>query len=308
MRPLILISLFALSTPVVAGGRHVISIRLAPVAVAPVETPNARSAPRNEAPEPGACTYVQPGVKTCSALPDGQGAFDVFTFTPAFLYVRTEDPIVNVVPPDPQFFQTDRRDNTVVIVPTRTHLPGRTTAVISTKNLTFTLNVRPGSRDRADTQLMVLDPERNHRQAERAELSAELEPRLVEKLHSAELEDLAREGAELRAMRGKTVARNAELIVLRAEDVLRVGAHRYLFFSIQNRSAEPFQPRSARLWLGPREEHPAVRFARPSVGPAAELRGVLELPPSATRGVPLKLRVDDIDPRRSVELPRLEAP
>src|SRR4051794_17268106 len=97
----------------------------------PVATPTS-----TDPPAPGACAYSQPGVKRCAALLDGQGAFDVFTAPPAFLYVRTEEPIVNVIPPDPHFFQTDRRDNTVVIVPIRDKLPALTPAVITTQSLT----------------------------------------------------------------------------------------------------------------------------------------------------------------------------
>src|SRR5579871_6489413 len=70
----------------------------------------------DQAPAPGTCAYLQPGVKVCSALADGQGAFDVYTSLPAVLYVRTEDPIVRFVPPDPRYFQADLRENTVVLL------------------------------------------------------------------------------------------------------------------------------------------------------------------------------------------------
>lgn len=259
-------------------------------------------------PEPGACTYSQPGVKVCSALFDGQGAFDVLTFTPAFLYVRTEEPIVNVIPPDPHFFQTDRRENTVVIVPTRDKLPERTPAVITTKSLVITLNVRPGSREKVDTQLTVLDPMRNRRNAQVAEAVAALEPKLLEKKHAAELEDLARAGAELKPVRGETVGRNAELIVLRAIDVLRAGSHRFLFFSLQNRSADPFQLRAVRVGTGPRDAQATWRIAAPIVAPGEESRGVVELSAAVGRGAHLKLSIEEVDPRRNVELPELEIP
>src|SRR5438046_911361 len=90
-----------------------------------------------------------------AALTSGRphGAFDVYPFMPAVLYVRTEDPIVRFVQPDPRYFQADQRENTVVIIPTQERLPERTPAIISTKSLTITLNVRRGSRQNADTQL-----------------------------------------------------------------------------------------------------------------------------------------------------------
>ena len=129
-----------------------------------------------------ACGYVQPGVKVCSTLPDGQGAFDVYSFMPAVLYVRTEEPIVRFVPPDPRYFQSDQRENTVVIIPTKDHLPERTPAILSTKSLTITLNVRRGSPRTADTQLTILDPSRSRRSADVAlaisESEQQLEPAL----------------------------------------------------------------------------------------------------------------------------------
>ena len=262
----------------------------------------------HQPPDPGECVYSQPGVKLCTALLDGQGAFDVFTSTPAFLYVRTEEPVVNVIPPDPHYFQTDRRENTVVIVPTRDKLPERTPAVITTKSLTITLNVRPGSHEGADTQLTVLDPMRNRRNAQLAEAVAALEPKLVEKIHAETVDELARGGAELRSVRGKTIGRNAELIVLRATQVLTAGAHRYLFFSLQNRSADPFQVKAVHLTTGSRGDHSLWRMTPDPVAPGSEARGVVELPSTVSRGARLELRVEEIDARRSVELPKLEMP
>jgi hypothetical protein len=267
-----------------------------------------KAAPQLEPPKAGTCAYVQPGVKICSALPDGQGAFDVYTFMPAFLYVRTEDPIINVIPPDPHFFQAERKENTVVIIPTRDRVPDRTPAVITTKTLTITLNVRPGSRQKADTQVTVVDPLRDRHAAELAQATAKLEPQLAEKFQLAQLDELAREGVDLLRVRGKTIDRNSECIVIRAIRAARVGAHRYLFFSVENLSAEPFQVKAVRIFVGDHEERTPSRLAQTTIPTAKEVGGVIEIPSALRRGARLKLQVEELDARRTVELAKLEAP
>jgi hypothetical protein len=261
-------------------------------------------------PAAGACGYVQPGVKVCSTLPDGQGAFDVFSFTPAVLYVRTEEPIVRFVPPDPRYFQSDQRENTVVIIPTKDHLPERTPAILSTRSLTITLNVRRGSPRSADTQLTILDPSRSRRSADVAlavsESEQKLEPRIRERIRAAELAGLAEGGAEIRAARGKTIARNGALIVLRAKDVVRIGARRFLLFTIQNRSGDPFQLSAVQLWNGDAQVAGSWRAAKDTVPSAEEVGAAVELPESLPRVAKLRLRVDEADPKRGIELSGVE--
>jgi hypothetical protein len=261
-------------------------------------------------PAAGSCGYVQPGVKVCSTLPDGQGAFDVFSFMPAVLYVRTEEPIVRFVPPDPRYFQSDQRENTVVIIPTKDHLPERTPAILSTRSLTITLNVRRGSPRSADTQLTILDPSRSRRGADVAlavsESEQKLGPRIIDRLRVADLASLAERGAEIRAAHGKTIARNAELIVLRARDVVRLGNRRFLLCSVQNRSAEAFSVTAIHVWQGDQALPAPWQASKTTIGTAEEVGAAIELPPTLARVAKLRVRVDEADPKRSIELPSVE--
>ena len=261
-------------------------------------------------PPAGACSYVQPGVKVCSTLPDGQGAFDVFSFMPAVLYVRTEEPIVRFVPPDPRYFQSDQRENTVVIIPIKDRIPERTPAIISTKSLTITLNVRRGSPKSADTQLTILDANRSRRSADVAlavsESEQQLEPRIVDRNRSADLMALADTGAEIRAARGKIISRNAELIILRAKDVVRLGTRRFLLFSIQNRSADPFLLSAVRLWVGDKAIFSPWKSAKTTVPVAEEVGAAVELPGTLPKVAKLRLRVEEADPKRGIELAGVE--
>lgn len=261
-------------------------------------------------PAAGACGYVQPGVKVCSTLPDGQGAFDVFSFMPAVLYVRTEEPIVRFVPPDPRYFQSDQRENTVVIIPIKDHLPERTPAILSTRSLTITLNVRRGSPRSADTQLTILDPSRSRRGADVAlavsESEQKLGPRIIDRLRVTDLTALAERGAEIRAARGKTIARNAELIVLRAKDVVRLGNRRFLLCSVQNRSSETFAVTAIHLWHGDQPLSAPWQASKTTIASAEEVGAAIELPPTLPRVAKLRLRVDEADPKRSIELPSVE--
>ena len=263
------------------------------------------SAP-NTQPRPGSCLYVQPGVKVCSALADGQGAFDVYTFMPAVLYVRTEEPIVRFVQPDPRYFQADQRENTVVIIPTRVELPERTPAIISTKSLTITLNVRRGTSRSVDTQLTLLDPLRDRRQADRDRALREAEPQIAERVRSSELSAIVDGGAEIHPIRGRTIDRNAELIVLRAKEVVHLGTIRFLVFTLENRSADAFQVKAVRLLVGDRESPAPWKMSRSVLSPADEARGALEISASVPRVAKLKLRVEELDARRTVELAGME--
>jgi hypothetical protein len=254
--------------------------------------------------------YLQPGVKVCTALSDGQGSFDVLAYVPSVLYVRTEDPIVRFVPPDPRYFQADQRENTVVILPTKERIPARTPAILSTRSLTVTLNLRRGSPVGADTQVTIVDPNRARRSAEVAHAVGEaeraLEPRVVERFRASELLELANAGAEVHPARGRTIDRNAELIVLRAKEVVRVGNRRFLLFSVQNRSGDPFVVTGLRLSAGERGVTAPWQLAKTTVPSGEEVGGAVELPSSLPRVARVKVRVDEADGKRGVELSGVE--
>jgi hypothetical protein len=265
------------------------------------------SSPAQEFPTPGSCNYLQLGVKVCSALSDGHGSFDVSTAVPAAIYVRTEDPISHFVPPDPHYFQSQKvPPNAVIIAPIQDHLPEVTPAIITTKTLTITLKIHHGSQRQADTQLSIHDPLRGQRTVAIEEAVAEaekrVEARLTTQLHDALLEDLARDGAESRKPKGQTIGRNNALIVLEATQLLRLGPRRLLFFLIENRSGEPFQVKALHLLIAEREiPAPSWKIARPTIQPAEQVRGVVELP-LETRPEPFRLRVEETDSQRTVEL------
>jgi hypothetical protein len=259
---------------------------------------------------PGTCAYVQAGVKVCSALPDGHGAFDVVTALPAAIFVRTEDPIVNFVPPDPHYYQADKRDTSVVIAPVAERLPDTTPTILTTKTLTITLRLHPGLQRDADTQLSIRDPLRSQRSAEVMQAVAAAEKRTAGKLgaelRDGELEAIARQGVSVTRPKGHTITRNTSFAVLEARQVVYLGDRRLLLFVLENRGGDRFQLAGVRLWIGERPVSSlAWKFDRAVVEPAAEARGVLELPLNM-RPAKVKLVVDELDPRRSVELDGIE--
>jgi hypothetical protein len=262
------------------------------------------------APPAGVCSYVQPGVKVCSALTDGHGAFDVVTAVPAALFVRTDDPIVNFVPPDPHYFQADKRETSVVIAPVNDRLPETTPTIITTKTLTITLRIHPGSARDADTQVTVRDPLRKQRNAELAAAVTEAETRTAERvageLRGSELEAIARVGLAIVRPHGHTIARNAALAVVEARQIIRLGDRQLLVFVVENRASDAFRIAGVRLWLNDRPvPSPSCRFDRATVEPAQETRAVVELP-AAFRAGKLHLAVDEVDRRRTVELDGVE--
>jgi hypothetical protein len=260
-------------------------------------------------PSPGSCSDVQPGVKVCWALADGHGAFDVVAALPAVLFVRTDEPIVHFIPPDPHYFQADKRDTSVVIAPVTEHLPETTPTVITTQDLTITLRLHPGHARDADTQLTIRDPSRPERTAELIEAVAQAEKRTSDRVladaRGAELEAIAR-GVDVARPRGRTIARNSDFAVLEATAVVRIGDRRFVLFSVENRGGQPFHATAVRLKLGDRP-CPTIswKLERPTVAPAGEARGVVELP-RGTRSGKLTLIVDELDLRRSVELQGVE--
>lgn len=308
MRSLAAFAIFVLSNAALAG-RHAAPTRGRAAAAASVPAaPAAGSDPAT--PAAGSCSYVQPGVKICSALADGHGSFDVVTAVPAAVFVRTEEPIVNFIPPDPKYFQADRRDTSVVIAPVSDRLPETTPTIITTKTLTITLRIHPGAAHDADTQLTVRDPIRKQRNAELVEAVAQAEKRASERvageIRSADLEAIARAGVTLARPHGHTIARNGAFAVLEARQLVRLGDRQLLLFVVENRGGQPFSISGVRLWVGERAvATPAYKFERSVVEPASEARGVVELPAGFRVGK-VNLAVDDVDPRRSVELDGVE--
>lgn len=313
MRTLVLLSSLVWSLSAVAGNRHVARPSVASGCAA-TRTPVARAAtpPTGDpAPPPaGGCSYVQPGVKVCSALADGHGAFDVVTAVPAALFVRTDDPIVNFIPPDPHYFQADKRDTSVVIAPVSDRLPETTPTIITTKTLTITLRIHPGSSRDADTQISIRDPLRKQRNAELADAVAVAEQQTAERvdgeLRGAELEAIARLGVALGRPHGRTIARNAAFAVLEARQVIRLGERQLLVVIVENRAGDAFRVGGLRLWVNDRAvASPLYKFDRTVVEPAHEARAVVELP-GAFRAGKVHVAVDEIDRRRTVELDGVE--
>jgi hypothetical protein len=290
------------AAPAVAAPHRAASKAAAPATTAPASL---------EPPAPGGCKYVQPGVKICSPLGDGQGSFDVTAAIPAVLFVRTDEPIVNFIPPDPHFFQAEARASSVVIVPVQEQLPELTPAIITTKTQTITLRIHHGTQRQADTQLTIHDPLRDERGAELVQAVAAAEKRLQTQiagdLRASELAELARTGIALEPPRGHTIARNSAFIVLEATRIVRLGARRVLFFVIENRSGDPFQVRNVRLSVA---DHAVAalpwKLDRLYLPPADVAHGALELP-AEPRAQRLRLAVDELDPRRTVEIDGLEA-
>lgn len=280
------------------------------------------AAQKSPEPEPGQCVTLQPGVKSCATL-EGTGNFEVKTYPPAIVSVQFEDPIEVWTPPPERIFQGVRSGNTVTISPLTEKLPARTVVIITTRRVKVTLNLVPGSLKDADTQIAVKDPLRNSRDAAlEREVAAKMAPLLKDleektrnlEQHAEErasemvLDDLAKGGVALSGPLGKP-ARNAELIVIRAKHLLRVGERRYLLFSVENLSGHDYEVRAVRVWVaqgGPEKEVPvAWKFGAKTVAPAAEVLGSIAVPPM--RGsARLRLQVVEADPARNVDLPAVE--
>jgi hypothetical protein len=264
-------------------------------------------------PAPGTCSAPQPGLKTCSALPNGEGAFEVFTKPPAALFLRFPEPITRLVPPPDAYFLPQFRpgDQIAALVPQTDHLPAKSTVLVTTQSLSITITLRPATKQQViDTQIAVVDPQHDQRTAQLRRAMTEAEKTLRGKvtvdLRDAEFDDIAHAGADLRDPREHTIARNGELIVLEANRVLRIGSRNLLLFTVRNRSGEDFHAKAVHLWVGDRDLQPPWKLARTKLAPAQDARGVLELP-ADLHGLVLRLRVDEDDPKRSVELAGVKA-
>lgn len=283
----------------------------------PVPAEPAAPPPPTE-PAPGACSYLQPGVKICSTL-QGQGSFDVITYPPAVVFVRLEEPVTSFVAPPDVYFQAAYQGNTVTIAPLRQDLPERIPTIISTASLNITLNLRPGSLAKADTQVTIRDPRRASRDAEIdrqvQERLAPLEKKLADERRTLEerararaadivLSELAREGLAVRQLEVGP-ARNSQLIVIRARQLVRVGGRRYVLFSVENLSRNPYQVRNVRLRVGDQVTAAAWRFATATIGVDEEVQAAVEIPARVRR--PLSIEVEEADPRRNVTLSGIDA-
>jgi hypothetical protein len=269
-------------------------------------------------PAPGTCSYIQPGVKVCTTI-DGQGAFDVVTFPPAAAYIRFEEPILEATAPDERFFQHEisrEAPQVMSIAPLRKDLPERMPIVVRTEHLTVTINLRPGSLAKADTQITIRDPKRSEREVAVAKAVAEaqkrLEPLANERARAVILEELALHGGDIRKTTGTTRTRNGEgLVVLRVKDVVRIGRKRFVLVSVQNLSSENFEVRGLRLWLDGHQVPAAWKLARMTIAPNDEPSGAIELPEQqGPTSVPARARVlvEEADGRRNIDLTGLVVP
>src|SRR5262249_19220882 len=132
-------------------------------------------------------------------------------------------------------------------------------------------NLRPGSPEKADTQVTIRDPNRAEHESEikRAVAEAEkrLEPKAQERVEAILLGELAQGGPEGKRPRGTAHARNAHpdgLVVVHVKDVVRVGYRRFLVFSVQNTGSENFDVRGVRLYSDGREVPCTFQLAPPA--------------------------------------------
>jgi hypothetical protein len=302
--------------------------RRKPVATA-VSVPAPTPAPPTDSPAPGECAEIQDGLKVCSTI-DGRGSFDVVTIPPALVLVSFEDPVTWVNPPPKQYFRADLRENTVTIEPRQKSFPDPTPVVITAGGTVVTLKLHPATgASKVDTQVIVKDPGRrvrdseiDQRVAERlapklkelAERERQLETRAKDRAEGILLEELARSGADAHDPGDSAAARNDAFIVLRVRGRVRVGDRRYLLVALDNRSNEPFELKRVKVWLSEGEAQYEVaassKFVSTVVRPAEEARGAVFVPLGRKRTAKtrIRIRVEEADPRRSVELAGIEVP
>jgi hypothetical protein len=279
-------------------------------------------------PPPGACSYIVQSVKVCATI-QRAGAFDVFAHPAAPVHITFENDKV-VQPsstPDALYYQFDWNAQEIVIRAKRKDVPPKMPIVIRSSTMTVTLNLRPGSPEKADTQVTIRDPNRAEHEAEikRAVAEAEkrLEPKAQERVEAILLGELAQSSAEVKHPRGTAHARNAYpdgLVVVHARDVVRIGSRRFLVFSIQNTGSDNFDVRGVRLYAEGRELPSTFQLAPPAdssristapstIFPREERGGAIVLPPAASAGVQrTKLVVEETNPKRNIELSGLEVP
>src|SRR4029077_13951183 len=99
----------------------------------------------------------QASVKICDSI-EGKGAFDVYTFPPAFVFIQLEEDVIRIVPPDPSAYRAKAKEQGVTVLPLKESLPETTPLVIITAKQTITINLRRGSHVNADTQVTIKDP------------------------------------------------------------------------------------------------------------------------------------------------------
>jgi hypothetical protein len=257
---------------------------------------------------------MQPGVKICSTL-SGHGSFDVYTYPPASLYIKLPEEIVHFVPADESAFQQDWGGTIVTIAAKVFDLPQRSTIIITTANLTITVNVIRGSTKQADTQLIIHDPDHEQRLSAFAKAlkvaQKQVEPMARERAEIVDLEELAQTSGGMERIRGPDIIRNKEgLVVLRTKGIIRVGSKRFLLFSIQNLSPENFEVRRVRVWLDQKEVTANWRVGRTTIIPNDESQGALTLPASGPHGrsASAKVTIEESDPKRNIDLGGLEIP
>ncbi len=293
---------------------------------APTVTP--ASPPAATADAPGACSYVQRGLKVCSTA-DGQGVFDVATRSPAIVVVTFEDEITGITNPPKAYYHAEYviGSNVATIRPAETELPATTPIVITTKTVQVTLNLRRApDAEHVDTQLTVKSPERvaddarierrvtellRVREQALADQEDAFEKRSSERASAQLLEDLAAKGAEIRAPGGDGAARNAAHIVLRAKHVVRMGGRRYVVLTLENLDAKTFDIDSVHVWVKDNTGERALKapwtFAARAVGTNQRVQGAIFLPLDRVSGkTRVRVRVDESDGERGVELGGIE--
>lgn len=323
MSRLLLAMVLLAATPALAHSK-----RRKPVPAAPsLESTTPASA--TDDPPAGQCAEIQDGLKVCSTM-DGRGSFDVVTIPPALVLVSFEDAVTWVNPPPTQYFRADIRNNTVTIEPRQRSFPDPTPIVITAGGTVVTLKLRPATgAGKVDTQVIIKDPGRRVRDSEidqrvseklapklkaLAERERQLEARAKERAESILLEELARSGADARDSGDPGAARNDAFIVLRVRGRVRVGDRRYVLVALENRSTQPFDLKRVRLWLsegGAQHETAASStFVSTLVRPAEETRGAVLVPLARkwTAKTRIRLRVEEADPRRSIELGGIAMP
>lgn len=323
MNRLLIAVLLLVPGPVLARAKR----RTAPQATAPL--PTQTPGPANDDPPPGECAEIQDGLKVCATI-DGRGSFDVVTIPPALVLVSFEDEVTWVNPPPTQYFRADIRNNTVTIEPRQSSFPDPTPVVITAGDTVVTLKLHPAAgAGKVDTQVIVKDPGRRMRDSEidrrvaeklapmreqLAERERHLEMKAKERAEGILLEELAQSGVDARDAGGQGAARSDAFVVLRVRARVRVGERRYLLVSLENRSNRPFDLRRARLWIsegGAEHETVAVsKFVSATIGPAEESRGAIfvPIPRKWSPRTRVRIRLEDADPRRSVELGDIAMP
>ena len=263
------------------------------------------------APAPS-CIPLQPQVKQCSvSAVGGVGTFEAVVTPPAGLVIAFDEPITGMQPPPTSSYRASFSGTTATVVPIRRDpIPGATVH-FDTRSVHVTLNLRSGPTP--DTQIVIVDPRRDLRDAEVERRVKEaidgLEERASRLANEGLLDELASGGAAVEAVDVRPVRHDQ--VVVRADQVVRLGGRRVLLLAIANRSADVLEVRGVRAWTGAdgseRELlHPAYQLHGKTVPVNGETRMVLSLPtppvPAAAGSDRLRVRIEFADPGPSVEL------